>query len=107
MIYNKCGEKVLADGREFAVGDRIIATDSDYAGLKGYISEIRTGCDKDTENETDDIYCCFDLPESKEKISLLESHFSELFGEKKTIDDISVDLIIMSSHEIRRLAENE
>lgn len=107
MIFNRCGEKIVSDGKEFAVGDRIIATDSDYAGLKGCITEIRTGCDKDTENETDDIYCRFDLLESKEEIALLESHFSELFNEKKTINDISVDSIIMAACELRRLNANE
>ena len=107
MICTNNGESITADGVTFAVGDRIIATDSDYAGLKGYITEIRTGADKDTENETDDIYCCFDIPESKEEIKLLEEHFSDLFQEKKTIDDISLDLVIMPPEELRRLGENE
>ena len=48
MVYTRNGESITADGVTFAVGDRIIATDSDYAGLKGYITEIRTGADKKT-----------------------------------------------------------
>lgn len=107
MICTNNGESITADGVTFAVGDRIIATDSDYAGLKGYITEIRTGADKDTENETDDIYCCFDFPEKEEEIRLLEEHFSDLFSEEKTRDDIAVDLVIMAPDEIRKLAENE
>lgn len=107
MIYTRNGESITVDGVTFAVGDRIIATDSDYAGLKGCITEIRTGADKDTENETDDIYCCFDFPESEEEIRLLEEHFSDLFGEEKTRDDIAIDLVIMAPDEIRRLAVNE
>lgn len=107
MIYKTNGESITADGVTFAVGDRIIATDSDYAGLKGYITEIRTGADKDTENETDDIYCCFDFPEKEEKIKLLEENFSELFGEPKTRDDIAIDLVIMAPDELRKLSENE
>ena len=107
MVYTRNGESITADGVTFAVGDRIIAIDSDYAGLKGYITEIRTGADKETENETNDIYCCFDIPESKEEIKLLEEHFSDLFQEKKTIDDISLDLVIMAPEELRRLGENE
>ena len=107
MICTKNGEGIIAEGATFAVGQRIIATDSDYAGLKGYITEIRTGADKETENETNDIYCCFDIPESKEEIKLLEEHFSDLFCEKKTIDDISLDLIIMAPSELRGLGENE
>lgn len=107
MVYTRNGESITVDGVSFAVGDRIIATDSDYAGLKGCITEIRTGADKDTENETDDIYCCFDFPEIEEEIRLLEEHFSELFGEPKTRDDIALDLIIMAPDELRRLADNE
>ena len=107
MVYTRNGESITVDGVSFAVGDRIIATDSDFAGLKGYITEIRTGADNDTENETDDIYCCFDFPESEEEIKLLEEHFSELFGEEKTRDDIAIDLVIMAPDELRRLAANE
>lgn len=107
MVYTRNGESITSDGITFAVGDRIIATDSDYAGLKGYITQIRTGADKDTENETDDIYCCFDFPEKEEEIKLLEEHFSDLFGEEKTIDDIAIDLVIMAPDELRRLSDNE
>lgn len=107
MIYVLNGEKVTTDGITLAVGERIIATDSDYAGLKGYITEIRTGPDKETENETDDIYCCFDIPESEDEIKLLEEHFSALFMEKKTIEDIALDLVIMAPDELRRLDVNE
>lgn len=107
MICTRNGEGIITEGVAFVVGQRIIATDSDYVGLKGYITEIRTGADKETENETDDIYCCFDIPEDKEEIKLLEEHFSDLFQEKKTIDEIPLDLVIMAPEEIRRLGENE
>mgnify|MGYP007127094237 FL=1 len=107
MIYEKNGEQVTADGYTFAVGERIMATNSDYAGLKGYITEIRTGADKETENETDDVYCYFDFPESEEKVRLLEKHFSALYGEKKTRDDICLDSVIMAPEEIRRLEAYE
>lgn len=111
MIYAKNGERITADGYTFAVGERIMATDSDYAGLKGCITEIRTGADKETENETenetDDVYCCFDFPKSEEKVRLLEKHFSALYGEKKTRDDICLDSVIMAPEEIRRLEAYE
>ena len=107
MIYAKTGEGITADGITLSVGERVIATASDYAGLKGYIAEIRTGSDKETENETDDVYCYFDIPESKEEIKLLEEHFSALFRQKKTICDIAFDLVIMAPEELRRLEENE
>lgn len=107
MICSRIGESVITEGITFSVGERVIAIDSDYAGLKGYITEIRTGADKETENETNDIYCCFDIPEEKDKIKLLEKHFSDLFHEKKTIDDIGLNLVIMAPDMLRRLNANE
>lgn len=107
MIYTKDVECIKESVDAFKIGDRIIATCGDYAGLKGNITEIRTGADKETENETDDIYCSFDFPNTETEIQLLEKHFSGLFGEKKTRDDICLDLIIMAPDEIRRLDENE
>lgn len=107
MIYATNGEQFTADGYTFAVGERIMAINSDYAGLKGCITEIRTGADKETENETDDVYCCFDFPESEEKARLLEKYFSALYGEKKTRDDICLDSVIMAPEEIRRLEAYE
>ena len=107
MICTRDGEGIITEGVTFAVGQRVMAIDSDYAGLKGCITEIRTGPDKETENETNDIYCCFDIPEGEEERRLLEEHFSDLFNEKKTIDDISLDLVIMAPEELRGLGADE
>lgn len=107
MNYVKNDECIITEGKTFSVGERVIAVDSDYVGLKGYITDIRTGVDKETQNTTDDIYCCFDIPEDTEKIKLLEAHFSELFHEKKTIDDLALDLVIMAPCQLRRLDANE
>lgn len=107
MIFNRYGEGITTEAGKLCVGDKIIAIDSDYAGLKGCITEIRTGTDKDTENETDDVYCEFDVPETEEGIKLLEEHFSELFQEPKTIDDICLDLIIMAPEELKLVIDDE
>ena len=107
MIYTKKGEKITVDGNNYEIGDKIIVTNGDYTGLKGYITEVRTGRDKDTENTTDDIYCCFNKPTDKEEIRLLEEHFSGLYGKEITIKDIALDLVIMPFYAIRRLEANE
>lgn len=107
MILTDNRRSIITASGNFAVGDRIIAIDSDYAGLKGIITEIRTGNDKDTENETDDIYCSFDIPEDEEDLKNLEAHFSDLYGEKKTADDLCLDLVIMAPEEIKAVSENE
>lgn len=43
-----------------------------------------------------DIYCDFEIPASEEMLRELEARFSDLYGETKTIDDISLDCVIMS-----------
>lgn len=102
MILEKTGEYLISGTQKLTVGDRIVAIDGDYAGLKGYIVEIRTNADKETENIGDDIYCCFDIPEDRAKVKLLEEHFSEFYGEPKTIDELSIDLVIMAPKMLRK-----
>ena len=63
MLINKPGDEFMYDGNTYRVGDVIIGSDkSEYAGLIGSILEIRDGSDKETENDTPDIYCSFDPP---------------------------------------------
>ena len=65
----------------FKPGQRVRTTDaSDYAGLDGVILEIHTGEDKETDNLTPDIHCCFDFPESEADIRKLEERFSSLYN---------------------------
>lgn len=63
MIYNHYGDRFIYNDKDYIVGETVISNDkSDYANLVGVITEIRTGSDKDTENETPDIYCDFEPP---------------------------------------------
>ena len=97
MILNKYGDTFQYDGIDYAIGDIIVATDaSEYEGLVGRILEIRDGADKDTENETPDIYCSFEVPLFENDIKALEETFSDLYEEPKTIDDITLDMVIMA-----------
>jgi len=97
MILNKFGEEFLYDGITYRIGNSIIGTDeSEYEGLKGVILEIRDGDDKDTENETPDIYCSFEYPVIPEDIEKLEKVFSDLYGEEMSLNDICLDEVIMS-----------
>lgn len=96
MILNKYGESLKIDDRVFTVGGRVFANESsEYSGLYGKIVEIRTGADKETDNEGIDIYVSFEEPED-ELIAELEARFSELYREPKTINEIALDLVIMS-----------
>ena len=97
MILRENGTRFCADGKVFTIGGRISANgESEYEGLFGTITEIRSGADRETENDVPDIYCDFEIPASEEMLRELEARFSDLYGETKTIDDISLDCVIMS-----------
>jgi hypothetical protein len=97
MILSKYGESLKIGDKVFTVGDRVLANDSsEYEGLYGEIIEIKTDPDKDTDNEGVDIHVCFEVPEDKKLISEIEDKFSKLYGESKTIDEIALDLVIMT-----------
>ena len=94
---NKPGAEFLYNGIIYRVGDVIIGSDqSEYAGLIGSIFEIRDGSDKETENDTPDIYCSFDPPVLPMDIAKVEAVFSDLYGTQKILDDICFDMVIMA-----------
>ena len=96
MIYNKPGEEFLHKGVCYKVGGRIIANEaSDYAGLFGNILEIRTEDDRETDNDTPDIYCAFEAPVLSADRLALEQTFSQLYHEQKHIEDLCLDMVIM------------
>ena len=90
----------------FKPGQRVRTTDaSDYAGLDGVILEIHTGEDKETDNLTPDIHCCFDFPESEADLRKLEERFSSLYNMPKKLDDLALDEVIMSPDELISIPE--
>ena len=102
MIINRPGAEFIYDGASYKVGDRIIATaESEYEGLYGSIFEIRDGEDKETENDTPEIYCSFEEPILPHQIKRLEEIFSDLYREPKKLEDITLDFVIMSPEMVR------
>lgn len=89
MKYNKSGEMFFYEDKMFIVGEEVYATESDYAGLLGKITEIRTGEDKDTENEGPDIYCSFRIPIFRQDAELVRKM---MFGS----EELSLDFVIMA-----------
>lgn len=107
MIINKHGAEFLYEGITYRIGDKIIGTEeSEYGGLNGVIFEIRYGDDKETENDTPDIYCSFEEPTLPSDIESLERTFSELYREKKQIEDIALDFVIMAPEMIMPLEQS-
>ncbi len=97
MILDRIGQSVVLDGVRFTIGMHVRVVDTDdYANLYGVVTEIRTDNDRDTENETQDIYCCFDAPVMPKDVAELEAHFSDLYGEQKRVDDLALDMVIMA-----------
>ena len=108
MIKNRAGDVFEYGSQKYVIGDLVIGTDqSEYSGLFGYIKEIRDGEDKDTDNETPDIYCNFELPVLETERADLEERFSRLYNNYKTCDDIFWGDVIMAPEMIRPLYDNK
>ena len=107
MILNRNGATFTYDGITYRIGDRVIATgESAYEGLFGTILEIRTGNDKSTDNDTPDFHCEFIPPAIPAEVVTLESRFSALYRQKKVLDDITLDEVIMAPEMIRVINPN-
>ena len=97
MILNRIGDKFEYEGLTYVIGAPIMGTpESEYEGLYGTITEIRDGEDKETENETPDLYCSFKVPALPCEVKKLEKVFSDLYQQPKTIDDIILDFVILA-----------
>ena len=106
MILDRIGAAFYYEGKKYVIGEPILATDaSEYEGLLGRILEIRDGVDKETDNEEPDIYCEFEEPVLKSDIWKLEQRMSGIYGERKTLEDISLDFVIMAPEMITTLSE--
>lgn len=109
MIYNKSNEVFEYEGKKYKIGDKVVATEvsGEYESLIGYITEIRDGEDKDTENETPDIYCTFFEPVMPFDVEQIEERFSKAYGESKKIADIALDIVIMAPEMIAVISDLE
>lgn len=102
MIINKEGMRYTYSGTTYTIGAAVVATEeSEYQGLCGIITEIRDGVDRETENDTPDIYCCFEPPLFQEEIRELERRFTELYQAPKKFDEITLDMVIMAPEMVR------
>lgn len=107
MIFNRNGAAFTYDGITYTIGDTVIATgESAYEGLFGTILEIRTGNDKSTDNDTPDFHCEFIPPALPAEVVALETRFSALCRQKKELDEIALDEVIMAPEMIRVINPN-
>ena len=97
MIINRNGAVVHEEGTPFTVGGMVFANhNSEYNGLFGTVFEIRNGDDRETENDTTDIYCDFQKPRSEVRVHEYEERFSHLYQHPKKIDELALDYAIMA-----------
>ena len=105
MIINRIGAQFTYEGVTYTIGDKIFSNDtSDFRGLFGYIKEIRTGDDRETDNDTPDFHCYFYPPFEPKAIAELESRFSDLYRSPKKVEDIALDEVIMAPDMIQVVA---
>lgn len=104
MIIDRIGAQFQYDGITYTIGGKVCANDaSEYEGLYGVITEIRDGDDRETENDTPDIYCQFMLPVLPDDIKALEARFSELYRTEKHLNELGLDMVIMAPEMLRVL----
>ena len=97
MIMNQKGDVFLYYDTIYTVGSKVYANGlSEYEGLYGWITEIREGSDLETGHSTPDIYCRFMTPVMPDEIQTLEDRFSSVYGEKKYLDEIDLESVILS-----------
>jgi hypothetical protein len=108
MIINRNGAEFEYKGVSFVIGQPVVGTSqSEYEGLYGLITEIRDGEDKETENDTPDIYCAFGPPVLPHDIEELEKRFSGLYQNPKKLEDISLDEVIMAPEMVKVVEDPE
>ena len=106
MVINEMGASLQYNGVNYVVGAPILATDqSVYQGLYGRIKEIRDGEDKETDNESPDLYCEFDQPVIPSEIAAVENAFSKLHGKPCAIGELGLDLVIMAPEMVQLIPE--
>ena len=92
---------------EIRPGDLVISVPADeYSCLIGTVTEIRPldSPDRDTENETDDVYVNFaDSEYSNERRAEIEADFSDLYEKHRPFDELPLDSVIMNPANLIRI----
>lgn len=81
-----------------SVGDTVVSiTTEEYGGLIGVVTEIKPvgSADRDTENETDDVYVDFENNYSKRREAEILEYFQDLFEDpERTWEECGLDIIM-------------
>ena len=81
------------------IGDLILSMPgNDYGGLVGTVTDIKLlgSIDRETDNETDDIYVNFGNSDYSEKRqNEIEKEFADMYDEHRPFDELPLDMVIM------------
>ena len=101
MIYKKQTDVLKYQGEEYQVGTTVKANaQSVYEGLIGFITEIRTGKDKETKNPGPDIYCDFIKPNFQKELQVFQHRYVKSYNEPFDLDNINLDGVIMAPEKL-------
>lgn len=100
MLIESHGAEYFYDGQTYHIGDEIFVKQGDYEGLYGTITSIRDSDDKETENFYPDFYCELKPPSHPADIRAFQNKMSDLYGVRKTLDDIALDSVILAPTDI-------
>ena len=96
MIYKKQTDVLKYQGKEYQVGATVKANASSvYEGLIGFITEIRTGKNKDTKNPGPDIYCDFIKPNFQKELQVFQRRYAKSYDEPFDLENINLEGVIM------------
>jgi hypothetical protein len=80
-------------------GDLVLSIPGcDYGCLVGTVTDIKPlgSSDRETNNETDDIYIDFSGSDySAKRQAEIEKHFSEIYDESRSFEELPLDMVIM------------
>ena len=101
-----------AKNGEIRSGDLVVSMfnknhcNDDYSYLVGIITDIKPlgSPDRETDNETDDVYVNFIAPDySQKRQKEIEKQFCELYGEYRPFDELPLDSVIMPPDSLIRI----
>lgn len=108
MILKNKGEGCYFGDTYYAVGDEVIATgESSYKGMIGIILQICDGEDKETDNDTPDIYCKFEEPKLKAHKEDAIYRLSKLWNGTIKLEDANVAQAVVAPSMIVPLRDYE
>lgn len=106
MLLEQNGEIYSCNGIDWTIGSKLVVIDGDYCGLNGILLSVRDGEDMETENDGPDFYCSLQPPALPSDVAEFEQRMTHLYGTLKEVNDVPLDLVILSPEELLPVKQN-